>query len=103
MATILVVAEAAKGALKKATFHALGAAQKLAERTEAQVHAVVIGQGVAEAAGKIANATVHVVDGPAFANPLAETHAAAAVAAAKAAGASQVSIDATSYGSDSRP
>ena len=103
MATILVVAEQAKGVLKKATFHALGAAQKLAERTGAQVHAVIIGEGVAEAAKQIANATVHVVDNAAFANPLAETHAAAVVAAAKAAGATHVVIAATTYGKDIAP
>jgi electron transfer flavoprotein alpha subunit len=103
MSTILVIAEQHNGALKKATFHALGAAQQLAQRTGAQVHAVVIGQGVAEAAKSIAGATAHVVDGPAFAAGLAETHAAAAAAAAKACGATWVIVAATAYGKDMAP
>ncbi len=103
MATILVVAEQAKGQLKKATFHALGAAQQLAQRTGGQVHAVIIGEGVGEVAKQLAGATVHVVDHAAFANPLAETHAAAVAAAAKAAGASHVVIAATTYGKDIAP
>ena len=105
MATILVVAEAHKGQLKKATFHALSAAQQIAQRTGGQVHAVVIGEGIGEAAkaAAAAGATVHAVDGAGFAAPLAETHAAAAAAAAKASGASHVVIAATAYGKDIAP
>ena len=92
MATILVVAEQANGKLKKATFHALGAAQQLAQKGGAQIQAVVIGQGVSGAAQELSQygVTVHVVDGPEFARALAETHSAAVAAAAKAAGASDV-------------
>src|SRR5687767_8198776 len=105
MATILLIAEQSKGHLKKATFHALTAAQQLAQRTSAQVHAVVIGQGIGDAAQALAaaGATVHAVDGAGFAAPLAETHAAAAAAAAKACDASHVVIAATTYGKDIAP
>ena len=105
MATILVVAEHAKGQLKKATFHALGAGQQLAQRTGAQLHAVVVGQGVGEVAKQVAasGAATHLVDAEVFANPLAETHAAAVAAAAKACGASHVVIAATAYGKDIAP
>src|SRR5438309_151227 len=103
MATILVVAEQAKGQLKKATSHALGAAEQLAQRTGAPVHAVIAGQGVGETAKKIPAAVVHLAEGPAFAAGLAETHAAAIAAAAKASGASHVVIAATAYGKDVAP
>ena len=105
MATILVVAEQANGKLKKATFHALGAAQQLAQKGGAQIQAVVIGQGVSGAAQELSQygVTVHVVDGPEFARALAETHSAAVAAAAKAAGASDVVIAATAYGKDIAP
>ena len=105
MATILVIAEQAKGQLKKATFHALGAAQQIAQRTSGQIHAVVIGEGIGEAAkaAAAAGATVHAVDGAGFAAPLAETHAAAAAAAAKACSATHVVIAATAYGKDIAP
>ena len=102
MATILLVAEQAKGQLKRATFHALGAAQQLAQRTGAKIEGVIVGQGVGEAA-KALGVTVHVVDGPAFAHALAETHAAAVAAAVKASGATVVVAAATAYGKDVAP
>ncbi|MBS2021284.1 MAG: electron transfer flavoprotein subunit alpha/FixB family protein [Deltaproteobacteria bacterium] len=106
MATVLVIAEQAKGVLKKASFNALGAGQDLAKRLGgAQVHALVIGQGVGDAAKQLAESAnaVHVADGAAFANPLAETHAAAAIAAAKAISATHIVIVASTYGKDMAP
>jgi electron transfer flavoprotein alpha subunit len=105
MATILVVAEQANGQLKKATFHALEAAQQLARKTGAQLQAVVIGQGVSGAAQELAQygLAVHAVDGAPFEHALAETHSAAVAAAAKAAGAQDVVIAATAYGKDMAP
>ena len=105
MAAVLVVAEQAKGQLKKASFAALGAGQQIAGRTGGELHCVVIGAGVGEAAQQAAQtgATVHVVDGAAFEHALAETHAQAAVAAAKAISATHVVIAATAYGKDLAP
>jgi electron transfer flavoprotein alpha subunit len=105
MAAILVVAEQAKGELKKAALSALGAGQELARRTGASLHALVIGGDASAAAQKAAEcgATVHVVDGPAFAHALAEPHAQAAIAAAKATGATHVVFAATAYGKDVAP
>lgn len=106
MATVLVVAEQAKGQLKKASFNALGAGQQLAKRLGgAALHAVVIGEGVGGAAQALAEhgATAHAVDGAAFGHALAETHAAAATAAAKAVGATHVVVAATAYGKDMAP
>ncbi|GAC1344477.1 MAG: FAD-binding protein [Myxococcales bacterium] len=105
MAAILVIAEQAKGELKKAALSALGAGQELARRTGAPLHALVIGGDAAKAAAKAAEcgAIVHVADGPAFAHALAEPHAKAAIAAAKATGATHVVIAATAYGKDVAP
>jgi electron transfer flavoprotein alpha subunit len=105
MATILVIAEQSKGVLKKASLSALGAGAQIAARTGGELHALVIGAGAGEAA-KAAAAhakTVHVVDGPGYEHSLAETHAAAAVAAAKATSASHVVLAATTYGKDLAP
>jgi electron transfer flavoprotein alpha subunit len=95
MATILLVAEQAKGHLKKATLSALTAAQQLAAKSGAQIQAVVIGHGVAPSAQELAAyvSVVHVVDSAAREQGLAETHSAAAAAAAKA----------TAYGKDIAP
>ena len=105
MAAVLVVAEQAKGQLKKASFAALGAGQQIAARTGGELHCVVIGAGVGAAAQQAAQtgATVHVVDGAAFEHALAETHAQAAVAAAKATSATHVVLAATAYGKDLAP
>jgi electron transfer flavoprotein alpha subunit len=105
MATILLVAEQAKGHLKKATLSALTAAQQLAAKSGAQIQAVVIGHGVAPSAQELAAyvSVVHVVDSAALEQGLAETHSAAAAAAAKAAGATDVVIAATAYGKDIAP
>ena len=105
MATILVVAEQSKGQVKKATWHALAAGQQLAQRTGGAVHALVVGAGAGEAAKSIAEAAavVHVVEGAAFEHALAESHSAAAIAAAKATSASHVIIAASAYGKDLAP
>jgi electron transfer flavoprotein alpha subunit len=91
--------------LKKATFHALGAAQQLASKTGAQIQAVVIGQGLSAVAQELSSygIAVHAVDGAGFDHGLAETHAAAVVAAAKATGAQDVVIAASAYGKDIAP
>ena len=105
MATILVIAEQHGGHLKKASLNAFGAGAQLAARLGADLQALVIGAGAGEAAKAAAGhaKVVHVVEGAGFENPLAETHAAAAVAAAKATGASHVVIAATTYGKDLAP
>ena len=101
MATILLVAEQGAGHLKKATLQALGAAQQLGGTVEA----VVIGAGAAQAAQELAAyvGKVHVVEGAGFEHALAETHSAAAAAAAQACGATDVVLAATAYGKDIAP
>jgi electron transfer flavoprotein alpha subunit len=105
MATILLVAEQAAGQLKKATFHALTAAQQLAKANGGQIQAVVIGPGAAGAAQELAayGIDVHSIEGAGFEHALAETHSAAAAEAARKLGATDVIIAATAYGKDIAP
>jgi electron transfer flavoprotein alpha subunit len=105
MAAILVVGEQAHGHLKKATLAALSAAQQIGQKTGAQIQGVLVGSGIGTSAQEFASygITVHAVDAAAFEHALAETHAAAITAAAKAAGASDVVVAATAYGKDVAP
>src|SRR6202171_6395898 len=105
MATILLIGEQAEGKLKKATLHALAAAQQLAQKNGGQGRAGLIGKGAAAAAQELAAYTGNVqsVEGDGFNHALAETHAAAAAQAAKAAGATDVVVAATAYGKDIAP
>ena len=102
---ILVIAEQVKSQVKKATWHALAAGQQLAQRTGGTLHVLVVGPGAGEAAKQLAEAaaTVHVVEGAGFENPLAEPHAAAALAAVKATSASYLVMAASTYGKDLAP
>jgi electron transfer flavoprotein alpha subunit len=101
MGTILLVAEQAAGHLKKATLQALDAAQKIGGTVEA----VLIGAGAGTSAQELAAyvSKVHVVEGAGFEHALAESHSAAAAAAAKACNATEVVIAATAYGKDIAP
>jgi electron transfer flavoprotein alpha subunit len=105
MATILLVAEQARGHLKKATLSALAAAQQLAQKNGGQIQGLVIGAGAAQSAQDLAGylGTVHAVEGAGFEQGLAETHSAAVAAAAKKIGATDVVIAATAYGKDIAP
>src|SRR5215472_3848537 len=105
MATILLIAEQAQGQLKKATLHALTAAEQLAEKNGGQIQAVVIGEGALSAAKDLAAYVqlVHFVEAEGFARPLAETHSSAVAQAAKAVAATDVVIAASAYGKDIAP
>jgi len=106
MATVLVIAEQSKGQLKKATFHALGAGQQLAKKLGgAQLHALVSGANVGEAAKSLAEfaGTVHIVDAGGLEHAVAETSAQLAVAAAKAINATHIVLAATTSGKDLAP
>ena len=106
MATVLVIAEQAKGQLKKATLHALGAGQQLAMKLGgAEVHALIVGANVGEAAKQIAESAkvVHVVDAANLEHAVAEIAAQLSVAAAKSTGATHVVLAATTWGKDLAP
>ena len=104
MTTILVIAEQSKGVLKKASLNALGAGAQIAARTGGELHALVLGAGAGEAAKAVAAhaKVVHFAEAG-FEHALAETHSAAAIAAAKATSAGYVVIAATTYGKDLAP
>jgi electron transfer flavoprotein alpha subunit len=105
MSNVLIIAEAFKGQVRRASLHALGAGQQLAKRTGGTLHVVLLGKGIAEAAKTLAGygATVHVADHDGLAAPLAEAHAPVVVELAKALGATYVGAAATAYGKDLTP
>ena len=105
MSNVLIVAEQAGGALRKATLHALTAGRTLAKRTGGKLHVALLGSGVKGLAEGLAKhgAEVHVADAAALAHPLAEAHAPVIAALAKATGATFVGAAATAYGKDLLP
>ena len=105
MSNVLVVAEIADGALKKATLTSVTFAQQAAQRQGGAVHGLVIGAQVGGAADELAKhvATVHVADDAKLANPLAESYAHVVKAAAEACGATMVCMAATAHGKDLMP
>src|SRR5438105_626661 len=96
--TTLLIAEQGGGKLKKATSHALAAAQKLGG---GPIQGFVIGPESAaqELAGYVA--TAHYAAG--IDHAVAETHAAAAAQLAKEIGATEIVIAASAYGKDVAP
>ena len=105
MSNILVVAELADGALKKATLTAVSFARQAAARQGGEVHGLVIGQGIGGAAEELAKyvATVHSADDGGLTNALAEPYAHVIKAAAEASGASVICMAATAHGKDLMP
>lgn len=72
-AAILVLVEHARGTVADISFEMLGAARSLAAATAGQVEAVLVGDGVADLAGRLGTADrVFVLDDPAWAQPTPE-------------------------------
>src|SRR5579864_251784 len=94
---ILLIAEQAGGKLKKATAHALTAAQQIG----GDIHGFVVGpeSAAVELAGFVS--TAHYAAG--IEHGIAETHAAAAAQLAGEIGATEIVIAATTYGKDIAP
>jgi electron transfer flavoprotein alpha subunit len=105
MGAVLVFCEAAGGAVRLASLHALTAARELAAHHGGPVIAVVIGQGVGPAATDAARYAPRVLafDDARLAAPLAETYAPILAAAVKATGATALVATATSTGKDVLP
>jgi electron transfer flavoprotein alpha subunit len=105
MSNVLIIAEAFKGQVRRASLHALGAGQQLVKRTGGALHVVLLGKGLADAGKSLAGygATVHLADADALAAPLAEAHAPVVVELAKALGATYLGAAATAYGKDLTP
>jgi electron transfer flavoprotein alpha subunit len=102
---VLIVAEHTHGVLQKATLHALGAGRALAKRTGGELHAALLGSGVAPLADELASygVHVHVADAPVLEHALAETYAPVIAEVAKASAAAFVGAAATAFGKDVLP
>ena len=106
MGNVLLVAEQLGGKLRPATLNCVTFGKKAAELAGGQLIALVIGKGIGDAAAELAKygvAKVLKLDGPDFANYMAETYGAAISTVAKAEGASHVVATATSMGKDLLP
>src|SRR5512133_3193871 len=105
MSNVLIVAEQAGAALRKATLNALGAGRALAQRTGGKLHVAVLGKGIAALGEELASygADVHVADAAALEHPLAEAHAPVVADIARAVQATYVGAAATAYGKDLLP
>lgn len=106
MANVLIYVEQAGGTVKKAALPAITAGQQLAKASGGELHLLVVGDkaaAAAEGAKGFGAKTVHVVEGPAFANYLSEPYAKAIAAAAKAANAVWVGAASTAQGKDVMP
>jgi electron transfer flavoprotein alpha subunit len=104
MANVLIVAEQAHGALRKATFHAVGAGQALAKRTGGTLSILLLGKGVAALGQELAAyGDVRVADAPVLEHYTAEAYAPVVAEAARAAGAAYLGAAATAFGKDLLP
>jgi electron transfer flavoprotein alpha subunit len=104
MANVLIVAEQHAGALRKATFHALGAGQELARRTGGKLVTLVAGRGVQGAAEELRRyGDVLVADAALLEDYVAEAYAPVVADAARAAGATFVGAAASAFGKDLLP
>ncbi|HET9598640.1 MAG TPA: electron transfer flavoprotein subunit alpha/FixB family protein [Anaeromyxobacteraceae bacterium] len=104
MANVLIVAEQAHGALRKATLHALGAGQALSKRTGGKLVVAVLGQGAAALGPELsAYGDVHVAEAPALQHYTAEAYAPVVAELARAAGATYLGAAATAFGKDLLP
>jgi electron transfer flavoprotein alpha subunit len=105
MANVLIVAEQAQGAVRKATLHAIAAGREIAQRTGGKLSIALLGKGVGPVAQELTayGADVHVADAPVLEHPLAEACAPVIAEIAKAIGAVYVGAAATAYGKDVLP
>src|SRR5262245_22321751 len=103
---ILVVAEAKGAGVRKTALETLTAGQRIAERTGLEVHAVLVGSGLGDAATTLAGhgaAVVHTVDAAAFATYSSETYTAVLAKLGREIGAGVVLFADTSFGKDLAP
>jgi electron transfer flavoprotein alpha subunit len=102
---VLIVAEQARGTLRKATLHAIAAGREVARRTGGEVHVALLGHGVTLLADELAahGVRVHVADAPVLEHPLAEAYAPVVAGIVEAARATHVGAAATAFGKDLLP
>lgn len=106
MSSLLLVVEQSGGSLKKVSYNALSFARQAAAQFGLDIHALVIGHGVADAAGALTNyglAGVHVADDAALANYTTESYTQVIVQAAQAIGATLITGAASVMGKDVFP
>jgi electron transfer flavoprotein alpha subunit len=105
MTNVLVVAETQNGQLKKPSLTAVTFAREAAQRTGGQVHGLVLGHAIGEAARAFAGyvGNVHAADHEKLGQPTAEAYGAVIAQAARAAGATVVVMAATFQGKDVMP
>jgi len=106
MSNILVIAEHHAGSLKKGTLAAATLAKQLADKVGGGFDFAVIGGGVDGVVSELQGygaGSIYVVDGPAFADYLAQPHTKALVAIAEQSGASYLVSTAGTTGKDLMP
>ena len=106
MSNVLVVAEHLNGNLKKSSLNALAAGHELAKRSGGKVVALVLGQGIGNAAAELANygaAEVWTAEDARLEHAIADVWAKAIEKAAKDHGAAYVVAAATAQGKDILP
>src|SRR3954468_3172481 len=106
MSNVLVLVETLAGHVKKAALAGITMGQQVAKASGGELHLLLIGEGVTAAADEVKDCgatKVHVVDGPAFAHPLAEIWLQALEAAQKATNATVVAASSTSLSKDVLP
>ncbi len=103
MGNVLIVAEQKDGKLRSATLNAITFGKQVQEKLGGELHVLVIGSGVGDAAKELAGYGVTKVlaaDDAALANYMAETYGAVVAQVAKANDATVVGGTATAYGKD---
>jgi electron transfer flavoprotein alpha subunit len=103
---VLVIGEAKGDGVRKTALEALSAGRLVAERLGGELHAVLIGTGLAPAAAKMAAhgaAVVHAIEGADFATYAPETYSAALAKLVRETGAAVVVGADTSFGKDLAP
>ena len=107
MAIVLIVAELQPdGSLRKATLNALNAGKQLADKAQAELHAVVLGKDAAKVAEELkayGPKVVHAASDAGFEHYLAEVHAPAVAELARSINAEYVGGAATQQGRDLLP
>lgn len=106
MGNVLIYIEAnPDGSLRKASLNAISAAQKVAQATGGEVHAVVLAKDASRLAGDVKDyvKTVHAGSAAHLEHPIAENLAPVLAALAKSLGVEYVCAAATSVGRDLLP
>ena len=105
MSNVLVVAEQARGQLRKATLHAVTAGRELARRTGGKLTVALLGAGVGPAAEELTQLglDVRVADAAALEHYLAESFAPIVADLARQTAATYVGAAATAFGKDLLP